>query len=81
MPETDLMGNDSNTDPGRFDRTGSLPDGSTLVMRVMPLPADVNGNGNVFGGRIMAQVDVAGAVLPRRIAKRRIAKGRIATGR
>ncbi len=51
----------------------SLPDGSTLVMRVMPLPADVNGNGDVFGGWIMAQVDMAGAVLPSRIAKGRIA--------
>jgi acyl-CoA thioesterase YciA len=51
----------------------SLPDGSTLVFRVMPLPADVNGNGDVFGGWIMAQVDMAGAVLPSRIAKGRIA--------
>ncbi len=51
----------------------SLPDGSTLVLRVMPLPADVNGNGDVFGGWIMAQVDMAGAVLPSRIAKGRIA--------
>jgi acyl-CoA thioesterase YciA len=50
-----------------------LPDGSALVLRVMPLPADVNGNGDVFGGWIMAQVDMAGAVLPSRIAKGRIA--------
>lgn len=44
-----------------------------LVMRVMPMPADVNGNGDIFGGWIMAQVDVAGAILPARIAKGRIA--------
>jgi acyl-CoA thioesterase YciA len=50
-----------------------LPDGSALVLRVMPLPADVNGNGDVFGGWIMAQVDLAGAVLPVRVAKGRIA--------
>ena len=67
------MSSDSSTDPGRFDSVASLPDGSTLVMRVMPLPADVNGNGDVFGGWIMAQVDMAGAVLPSRIAKGRIA--------
>ena len=48
----------------------SLPDGSE---RVMPLPADVNGNGDIFGGWLMAQVDLAGAVLPSRIAKGRIA--------
>jgi acyl-CoA thioesterase YciA len=51
----------------------SLPDGSQLVMRVMPLPADTNPNGDIFGGWLMAQVDMAGAVLPARIAKGRIA--------
>ena len=50
-----------------------LPDGSDLVMRVMPLPADTNSNGDIFGGWLMAQVDMAGAVLPARIAKGRIA--------
>jgi acyl-CoA thioesterase YciA len=51
----------------------SLPEGGQLVMRVMPMPADANANGDIFGGWIMAQVDVAGAVLPARIAKGRIA--------
>lgn len=50
-----------------------LPEGSELALRVMPLPADVNANGDIFGGWIMAQVDLAGAVLPSRIAKGRIA--------
>jgi acyl-CoA thioesterase YciA len=50
-----------------------LPDGSELVMRVMPMPADTNNNGDIFGGWLMAQVDLAGAVLPSRIAKGRIA--------
>ena len=50
-----------------------LPDGSELVMRVMPLPADTNSNGDIFGGWLMAQVDLAGAVLPSRVAKGRIA--------
>ena len=50
-----------------------LPGDRQLVMRVMPMPGDVNSNGDVFGGWIMAQVDVAGAVLPSRIAKGRIA--------
>jgi acyl-CoA thioesterase YciA len=51
----------------------TLPSGHELVLRVMPLPADVNANGDIFGGWIMAQVDLAGAVLPSRIAKGRIA--------
>jgi acyl-CoA thioesterase YciA len=50
-----------------------LPDDRQLVMRVSPMPADANGNGDIFGGWIMAQVDLAGAVLPARIAKGRIA--------
>ena len=69
--------------PEREQREGStvsvplapprLDDGSELVMRVMPMPADANGNGDIFGGWIMAQVDLAGAVLPARIARGRIA--------
>jgi acyl-CoA thioesterase YciA len=51
----------------------SLSGQRELVLRVMPLPADVNANGDIFGGWIMAQVDLAGAVLPSRIAKGRIA--------
>ncbi|HWH82189.1 MAG TPA: acyl-CoA thioesterase [Burkholderiaceae bacterium] len=50
-----------------------LPDDRQLVLRVVPMPADANGNGDIFGGWIMAQVDIAGAVLPSRIAKGRIA--------
>ena len=49
-----------------------LPDDRQLVLRVMPMPADANGNGDIFGGWIMAQVDLAGAVLPSRIAKGRL---------
>jgi len=44
-----------------------------LVLRMMPMPSDANGNGDIFGGWIMAQVDIAGAVLPARIARGRIA--------
>ncbi len=49
-----------------------LPDDRQLVLRVMPAPADANANGDIFGGWIMAQVDVAGAVLPARVARGRI---------
>jgi acyl-CoA thioesterase YciA len=49
-----------------------LPSDRQLVMRVMPLPADANSNGDIFGGWIMAQVDLAGSVLPSRIARGRI---------
>ncbi len=62
------------TTPGQhLARPDSLPEGSELALRVMPMPADANANGDIFGGWIMAQVDIAGAVLPARIARGRIA--------
>ena len=52
----------------------TLPEGKIPQLRVMPMPADANVHGDVFGGWIMAQVDIAGS-LP---AVRR-ANGRVAT--
>jgi len=49
-----------------------LPKGQP-ALRVMPMPADVNQNGDVFGGWIMAQVDVAGAIPAMRRARGRVA--------
>ena len=51
----------------------SLPQGMELVMRVAPMPADANGNGDIFGGWIMAQVDLSGSALPVRISRGRVA--------
>lgn len=50
----------------------SLPADKELVMRLLPMPADSNSNGDIFGGWIMAQIDLAGSVLPSRISKGRI---------
>jgi acyl-CoA thioesterase YciA len=50
-----------------------LPD-KQPALRVMPMPADANQNGDIFGGWIMAQVDIAGGT-----AAGRVARGRIAT--
>ena len=50
----------------------SLPDRQPSL-RVMPMPADANQNGDIFGGWIMAQVDIAGGTLAGRIARGRIA--------
>ena len=44
-----------------------------LVLKVIPMPADTNGNGDIFGGWVMAQVDLAGSVLPARHIKGRMA--------
>jgi acyl-CoA thioesterase YciA len=50
----------------------ALPKDKELVLRVIPMPSDANANGDIFGGWIMAQVDLAGSVLPIRIAKGRV---------
>jgi acyl-CoA thioesterase YciA len=43
------------------------------ALRVVPMPSDVNYNGDVFGGWIMSQVDVAGGILAVRRAGGRVA--------
>src|SRR5690242_1280324 len=51
----------------------SLPTDKELVMKVIPMPADTNANGDIFGGWVMAQVDLAGSVLPARLIQGRMA--------
>jgi acyl-CoA thioesterase YciA len=51
----------------------SLPKDKQPALRVMPMPADANQNGDIFGGWIMAQVDLAGGTLAGRIARGRVA--------
>ncbi len=51
----------------------AIPADHELVLKVIPMPADCNANGDIFGGWVMAQVDLAGAVLPARRVRGRIA--------
>ena len=51
----------------------SLPTDKELVLKVIPMPGDTNGNGDIFGGWVMAQVDLAGSVLPARYTQGRMA--------
>jgi len=46
---------------------------SHSTLRLVPMPADLNQNGDVFGGWVMAQVDVAGAIPAMRRARGRVA--------
>ena len=52
----------------------TLPQGKQPTVRIIPMPADTNANGTIFGGWVMAQVDLAGSVPA---AER--AMGRVAT--
>ena len=50
-----------------------LPTDEELVLKVIPMPADSNANGDIFGGWVMAQVDLAGSVIPARYVQGRMA--------
>ena len=48
-----------------------LPTDKELVLKMIPMPRDCNANGDIFGGWVMAQVDMAGAVIPARYTQGR----------
>ncbi len=43
------------------------------IIRTVPQPADMNGNGDIFGGWVLSQMDVAGGTLAARVANGRVA--------
>ena len=45
-----------------------LPNEHDLAIRVMAMPADTNASGDIFGGWLMSQVDIAGSIVARRRA-------------
>src|SRR5258708_20204305 len=42
--------------------TTTLPAGEQPVLRIVPMPADTNAQGTLFGGWVMSQVDIAGSI-------------------
>jgi acyl-CoA thioesterase YciA len=59
--------------PDADDQPLSLPTNKEVALRVIPMPADANANGDIFGGWIMSQVDLAGSIPAHRRARGRIA--------
>ena len=53
-----------------FDRAGRQPKG-LLVLRTLAMPRDTNPSGDIFGGWILAQMDVAGGLMASEISKGR----------
>ena len=49
----------------------NLPQG-TMLLRTLAMPADTNANGDIFGGWIMSQLDLAGAILAKEISFGRV---------
>ena len=50
-----------------------LPQGEQPVLRIVPMPADTNAHGTIFGGWVMAQVDIAGGTVAAKLARGRVA--------
>jgi acyl-CoA thioesterase YciA len=44
-----------------------------LVIRTLAMPKDTNANGDIFGGWLVSQMDIGGAILAKKIAKARVA--------
>ena len=51
----------------------TVPSGRDPALRTVAMPADANANGDIFGGWLLAQMDLAGAVPAMRRAKGRVA--------
>src|SRR5512138_466372 len=43
------------------------------IVRTVPHPSDMNGNGDIFGGWVLSQMDIAGGAMAARVAKGRVA--------
>ena len=43
------------------------PDRRDPILRVSPRPADINSNGHIFGGWVLAQMDIAGGIIASKI--------------
>lgn len=48
------------------------PENKHASLRTVAMPADANPSGDIFGGWIMSQMDIAGASYARHIAKNRL---------
>ena len=55
-----------------YSESVQLPREREPVLRVVPMPADANSSGDIFGGWIMSQVDIAGGVCALRVARGRV---------
>lgn len=50
----------------------TTPDGSDLAIRVVAMPADTNSSGDIFGGWLLSQMDLAAWVAARKLTSKRL---------
>ena len=48
-----------------------------MVLRTLAMPADTNANGDIFGGWLMSQMDIGGAIMAKEIAHGRVVTVRV----
>lgn len=56
---------------GSADKNSRYSKG-VLLLRTLAMPSDTNANGDIFGGWIMSQMDMGGAILAKEIAHGRV---------
>ncbi len=56
------------TSQGSVERQPS----GALLLRTLAMPADTNPNGDIFGGWLMSQMDMGGAILAKELARGRV---------
>ena len=56
-----------------MDETQALQPKGHLLLRTVAMPADTNPNGDIFGGWIMAQMDISGGIMAKELAQGRVA--------
>ena len=52
--------------------SSTAPEGE-LVIRTIAMPADTNSNGDIFGGWLLSQMDLGGAIFARNLSRSRVA--------
>ena len=57
--------------------TTDLTPKGELVLRTLAMPADTNANGDIFGGWLMSQMDIGGAIMAKEIAHGRVVTVRV----
>ena len=59
--------------PGSSSSTDSSVENTQkhLLIRTLAMPADTNANGDIFGGWIMSQMDIAGGIIAKEVTKGR----------
>ena len=54
------------------DKKNDQKTGGQLAIRTLAMPSDTNPNGDIFGGWVISQMDLAGLSIARKVAKGRV---------